>query len=409
MKKIIFFVCFIFGVQLYVSGQYFRAPPLLVPYLENSPEIVSRAAVLIDARTGALLYSKNADDEIPPASLTKLMTMHLLMKEVKAGRACYDEFIPITEASWAQNQPPRSSLMFLEPGQKVTLREILLGLAVSSGNDASVAAALRLAPDMQGFADLMTTEARRMGLNVTRFVEASGYSPQNMTTANEFAFFCYQYIKTHPDSMRDFHSIEVFSYPLANNVLERNRNNPRTISQYNRNGLLRSFPGTDGLKTGFIRDSGYNIALTAERDQTRFILVLLGAPSQPGGARIREADGILLLTWAFDNFKTAQPVINSIEDVPLWKGRSKSVRLRLAGNVDFTAPVDRANTIYFYTDIPNPIIAPVLEGYKAGYLVISDEYGELNRVPLVTDTFYERGNILIRIWHSIKLLFTRHR
>ena len=189
MRKLFFlFSLFIFSFSL-VHAQYFYTPQLLVPYVETAPVVNSHAAVLIDAATGALLYSKNPYEEISPASLTKLMTMHLVMKEIEEGRASYDEIIPVTEQSWALRQPPRSSLMFLAPGQIVTLREIMLGLAVSSGNDAAVAAALRLAPTMEDFAHLMTMEARRMGLFVTRFVESSGISEYNMTTAEEFALF----------------------------------------------------------------------------------------------------------------------------------------------------------------------------------------------------------------------------
>jgi len=432
MEKIICFVLFVFCFSFNVSAQYFYTPQLLAPYIENAPNIISRAAVLVDAETGTLLYWKNGDDQIPPASLTKLMTMHLIMKEIEEGRASYDELVPVTEASWAQRQPPRSSLMFLEPGQIVTLREILLGLAVSSGNDASVAAALRLAPDMDAFARLMTLQAREMGLTVTRFVESSGYSNENMTTANEFTFFCYQYIKMHPDSLRDFHSVQSFSYPLAVNVPERRRYNFQTVTQSSNNTLLRTFPGVDGLKTGFIPDSGYNIALTAERENTRFVLVLLGAPSEPRvGARIRAQDSTRILTWAFENFKTVRPdngervtenkgqkaergADNQIKiydgflkNIKLWKGRENSVEIKLAASAVFTSPADRANTLSYETVVMGNLTAPLLQDHPIGYLVINDEYGELNRVPLLTVKAYERGNIFKRIWHSILLLFKR--
>jgi len=404
-------ICFLFWLALvlpfFLSAQYFFTPRLLVPYVEDAPEIGSRAAVLIDADTGALLYSKNPDEEIPPASLTKLMTLHLAMNEIEEGRASYDEIIPVTVESWAQSQPPRSSLMFLAPGQIVTLREIMLGLAVPSGNDAAVALALRLAPGMDVFARMMTEEARRMGMNVTRFTESSGISEYNITTASEFAFFCRQYIKLHPYSLREFHSVPVFSYPMAHNVPENYRNNPRTITQDNRNNLLKTFPGVDGLKTGYIDESGYNIALTAQRNDTRFIAVILGAPAESGGIRIRDNDGSRLLSWAFEKFKTVRANDVRIERERLWKGKENEVRLITGEDADFTAPFDRANTLTFETVIPNPLIAPLPAGFPAGYLVISDEYGELNRVPLITAYSYERGNIFKRLWHSILLFFRR--
>jgi len=411
-RKILLIFLFSLNAQFCLFAQYFYTPQLLVPFLETAPEIVSQAAVLIDAKTGALLYSKNAADEIPPASLTKLMTMNLIMKEIEEGRASYDEFISLTEESWALKQPPHSSLMFLEPGQKVTLREILTGLAVSSGNDAAVAAALRLAPNMDAFAALMTNEARRLGLKVTRFTEASGISEQNMTTAEEFAYFSWYYIIMHPNSMRDFHSVMEFSYPLEKNETERYKTRPRTITQHNRNALLTSFPGVDGLKTGFINESGYNIALTAMRDGTRFVLVILGAPNQRGGERIRELDGINILTWAFENFKTVRINAKAVEEtymqeIPLWKGKGKTIALKFEHSPDFTSPVNRADVLKYEVVIPKPLVAPLPEGYPAGYVYISDEEGELSRAPIVTAAACKKGNIFKRLWHSIVLLFKK--
>jgi len=405
MRKAIIGIWLLICLPFCLSAQYFDTPQLLFPYTSKAPEIISQAAVLVDAQTGALLYSKNPNQEIPPASLAKLMTLHLLMNEIDSGRASYNEIVPITVESWAQSQPAGSSLMFLEPGQIVTLREIMLGLAVSSGNDAAVAAALRLAPDMRHFAALMTAEARRMGLIKTRFVESSGISENNITTAMEFTFFCSQYIKMHPQSIKDFHSVTVFSYPMAVNIPEFSRRKPYTITQYNRNPLLNTFYGVDGLKTGYIGESGYNIALTARRNQTRFIAVLLGAPATPGGDHIRELDSIRLLSWAFENFKTVSPNIADIESPRLWKGKENSVEIKFADSPDFTSPMNRANTLLFETKIAEPLIAPLPAGFTVGEMIISDEYGELNHIPLVTVKSYEKGNIFKRIWHSILLLF----
>ncbi|MCL2802151.1 MAG: D-alanyl-D-alanine carboxypeptidase [Treponema sp.] len=405
-KTIILVLIFIYFFAVNnVNAQVFYPTPELEPYLYSGPSITSRAAVLIDAATGTILYYKNPNEEIPPASLAKLMTMHVAMKAIKEGRASYDELIPVTAESWARNQPWRSSLMFLEPGQTVTLREILLGLAVSSGNDAAVALALRFAPNMKSFADIMTDEARNMDLSVTRFTESSGISGLNMTTAAEFASFCRQYLLMHPNSLKDFHSVTTFAYPAAENVTQRNRNNPNTIVQENRNNLLRLFSGVDGLKTGFINESGYNIALTAERNNTRFILVLLGAPSGRGGSRIRDTDGINILSWAFDNFKTVRPQINHIEKAPVWKGKTNTVELKLEQSADFTSHISRADTLKFEVVILQPLIAPLPQGHFAGYIYISDEYGELSRAPLVTAAGVEKGNFFKRLWHSIRLLF----
>ena len=391
----------------YHSPLDYSAPPLLAPYLATAPEIVSRAAVLIDAETGTALYLKNPDEEISPASLTKLMTMHLVMTEAANGRVSLDEIIPIGTESWAQNQPVRSSLMFLAPGQIVSLREIMLGLAVSSGNDAAVAAALRLAPTVRDFAAMMTLEARRMGLAKTRFTEPSGISEHNMTTAAEFTAFCREYLLRHPQSLAEFHSVETFAYPKAHNVPETFRGHPNTIVQANRNALLKTFPGVDGLKTGYIDEAGYNIALTAERNGSRFIAVILGAPASPGGDRLRDEDGRRLLSWAFENFKTVRPSIGPLEPARLWKGKSNKVELRLAEEADFTAPFDRDAFLRFSVETADPLIAPLPAHYPAGWLVLFDEKGEVNRVRILTATAYEQGNIFKRLWDSIRLLFRK--
>ena len=394
---------FLFGIGFFAAADsgYFSTPGLLIPYLTESPQINSMAGVVIDSHTGALLYSKNPDLQIPPASLTKLMTMHLLLNEVKAGGTSLNAIVPITEESWALRQPPRSSLMFLEPGQIVTLREILLGLAVSSGNDAAVAAALYLAPNVNEFTRLMTMQARNMGLAVTRFTDTSGYSSNNITTAAEFTHFCRQYINLHPESLNNFHSVPVFAYPAANNAVAAKRNNPGTIVQHNSNTLLETFPGVDGLKTGFIRESGYNFALTAQRNDTRFIAVTLGADS----SRNRRRDADMLLSWAFNNFKTVRPAAIVIDPQRLWKGRDNYIELVLKGDADFTSPVSRANNLMQKIEISSLLTAPLPAGYRAGDLVFYDDYGELNRIPLVTIRDYEKGNIFKRLWHSIILLF----
>ncbi|MDR1419651.1 MAG: D-alanyl-D-alanine carboxypeptidase, partial [Treponema sp.] len=358
----------------------------------------------IDAETGTVLYEKNPDEEIPPASLTKLMTMHIVFREIASGRASFDETVPLPPESWAENQPPGSSLMFLGPGQKASLRELLLGLAVSSGNDAAVAAALRFAPAVRDFAGIMNAEARRMGLVKTRFTEPSGISENNITTALEFAVFCREYVRQHPESLSAFHSAPEFAYPSASNAGTARRNSPGTIVQRNRNTLLGNFPGVDGLKTGYIDESGYNIALTAKRGETRFILVLLGAPAGPGGEAARNSDGRKLLSWAFENFRTVWPQAR-LEPARLWKGVSNWARIVPAVPLPFTAPAGRGDSLVCAAEITDPLVAPLPAGHPAGTLIISDEYGELRRVPLVTGEEYGQGGFFKRMGDGAKMLF----
>jgi D-alanyl-D-alanine carboxypeptidase (penicillin-binding protein 5/6) len=381
--------------------------------MATAPEIRSAAALLMDAETGTVLYAKNPDLEIPPASLTKLMTLHLVLKAhnpagpLAGGQDGLDRRMEPPPESWAVRQPPRSSLMFLGPGQTVTLREILLGLAVSSGNDAAVAAALSVAPTVGDFVGMMNDEARRLGLLRTRFVEPSGISEHNMTTAAEFAAFCRFYLAAHPESLAALHSVPEFAYPKPSNLAAAFRENPGTIVQGNRNALLGVFPGVDGLKTGYIDEAGYHIALTAEREGARFIAVILGAPARPGGDRIRDEDGRRLLTWAFDRFRTIRPAVGAVEPARLWKGRLDYAELIPGEAPAFTAPADRGDELWVSTALRDPLIAPLEAGTPVGELVISDRAGELRRIPLLIAASYERGSVFKRIWDSIRLFFRR--
>jgi D-alanyl-D-alanine carboxypeptidase (penicillin-binding protein 5/6) len=372
----------------------------------GAPELGSRAAVLMDAATGAVLYTKNPDMEIPPASLTKLVTAHLALRETAAGRAALDETVTLPPESWARNQPPRSSLMHLAPGQTVTLRDLLLGLAIPSGNDAAAAVALRFAPSMEEFAELMNREVRALGLVKTRFVEPSGVSEYNSTTAMEFIIFCREYINLYPETLILFHSVPSFTFPRAENVPPAYRDNPGTETHYNHNRLLGVVEGVDGLKTGYIDESGYNIALTAERNNTRLIAVILGAPAIPRqGERVRDEDGAALLTWGFAQFKTLRPALEEPGPVRVWKGAERSAAIVFAEPLPFTARADRGQRISIRTEYLDPVVAPLPAGSPVGRVVFSDSRGELRSLPLVTADAVERGSFFRRLRDSIALFF----
>jgi D-alanyl-D-alanine carboxypeptidase (penicillin-binding protein 5/6) len=280
-----------------------------------------------------------------------------------------------------------------------------LGLAIPSGNDAAVAVALRFAPTVGDFVDMMNAEAGRLGFRTTRFTEPSGISEYNLTTAREFAQFCQYYLSQYPQTLQEFHSVREFAYPKPENVAERYRERPGTIVQYNHNNLLKDFPGVDGLKTGYIDEAGYNIALTAEREGTRFVLVLLGAPAVQGGDRMRDEDGRKLLAWAFEQYRTIRPIIPEPEPVRLWKGKLKEVRLSVAEAPDFTGRRDRGQQLYLSMEITDPLIAPLSAGEQVGTLVLSDDRGELRRIPLLAAEYYEPGGFFKRIWDSLRLFF----
>ena len=184
-----------------------------LPYKFNFPnlEIGAESAILINMDNGNIIYEKNADQVIPPASMTKLFAMYVVEEQVKKGILSYDQIIPLPEESWACNMPPHSSLMFLGKDQVVTLEELLLGLCICSGNDAAYALAYTVCGNMEDFVALMNEEAKKLGLVNTSFVESSGYSELNSTTAREMATFCRYYLTNHPESLKRFHSVPSFT------------------------------------------------------------------------------------------------------------------------------------------------------------------------------------------------------
>jgi D-alanyl-D-alanine carboxypeptidase (penicillin-binding protein 5/6) len=374
---------------------------------QDAPNIGSRAAVVLDALTGTILYAKNGDEEISPASLTKLMTIHLVLREAAARGVSLEEVRELPRESWAVNQPPRSSLMFIGPGQRASIRDLLLGLAVPSGNDAAVAAALLFFPSVGDFVREMNREARFLGLVKTRFTEPSGISEYNLTTAREFALFCREYLRLHPEALREFHSVREFAYPRPDNLGEAFQDRPNTIVQRNHNALLENFEGVDGLKTGYIDEAGYHIALTAERGGTRFIAVILGAPAEYGGDRIRNADGEKLLTWAFAHYKTLRPPVPVIPPVRVWKGKENSLELLPTEALECTALINQGEGLRWEIETEDPVTAPVRAGDPLGRLILYDQAGELRRIPLAAVSDLERGGFFKRLWDSIRLFFSK--
>jgi D-alanyl-D-alanine carboxypeptidase (penicillin-binding protein 5/6) len=253
---------------------------------------------------------------------------------------------------------------------------------------------------------MMNREARALGMTKTHFVEPSGISEYNMTTAREFAQFCRFYIRNYPETLQDYHSVRVFPYPRAENVMESQRRRPGTIFWENSNRLLNDFEGVDGLKTGYIDESGYHIALTAERSETRFIVVILGTPRQ-GGTQLRNTEGRRLLTWAFENYKTVRPQAPELEKLRIWKGKVNYVGVSPDEVLDFTSRVNRALSFEYRTEIFDTLIAPLPIGSLVGNLIFYDDEGELHRVPLVTTEEVVAGGFFKRLFDSIRLFFTK--
>jgi D-alanyl-D-alanine carboxypeptidase (penicillin-binding protein 5/6) len=375
----------------------------------------SGSAILIDAATGSILYEKNADAVIPPASMTKLVVMYVVFQEIATGRISLDDVVPLPPESWAVNAPPQSSLMFLAEGQTVTLRELLLGLAVASGNDAAVAVAHYVSGSVDKFIERMNREMEILGLEKTRFVEPSGYSELNLTTPREFAAFARVYLSRYPESLEAFHSQPSITYPQEHNLPEWHQDKEQAIFQQSTNKLLGVLPGCDGLKTGFIYESGYNLSLTAQRGKTRFISITMKGPGTGSveGNRYRVADGTTLMEWAFSCFATHFKQAIKPMSVPVLGGGKNKVSVAPAHTTPLTVPAlfkeqspsMAASAITTQISIPAYVHAPLQTGDVVGKVayVLGDVV--LEEVPLIAVTSVEKGNGFKQLVDKLALKF----
>lgn len=370
----------------------------------SGPNIQAQSAILIDYTTGDILYQKQPDTIIPPASLTKLMTIHVTLRQIEEGACSETEQVDIPEYAYAANMPPRSSLMFLGPSQKVTVEELIKGLSVASGNDAAIALASHVAGSVDAFVGLMNIEADRMGLENLHFFDPAGLDARNTVTAAEFAEFCREYIRLHPDSMEEYHAQKRIAYPLERNLTaEAPETSP--IVQYNRNKLLWEYEGVDGLKTGYIDESGYNLAVTAQQDGMRLIGVLLGgqgANSFEGVARIAE-DGRKLLDFGFNNFITVKPRRVELPSPRVWKGVKNTIPLVVEDQMFVTIPKHEREQLTVSYTINEPILAPVEKGEVVGNALVFLGNRNIKNFSLQAAVSVDSGHVFKRLFHTMAM------
>lgn len=401
---------------LYPERTSIEIKPLPYSVRLDEPKVKCGSAILIDTLTGSILYEKNADEEIPPASMTKLVEMFVVYQAVSNGEVSLDDEVPLPPESWARNLPSDASRMYLDEGQHVTLRELLLGLAIASGNDASIAVANYVCGSMDEFVDRMNMVVSDMGLVKTHFVESSGYSELNLTTAREFAEFARQYVNRYPETLELYHSQPSITYPQRHNLPDRLQNSPSydSVKQMNTNRLLDTIKGCDGLKTGFIYESGYNITVTAEQNGTRFLSVTMQGPgsSTAEGNKYRVQDNKALFDFAFSTFADYRSDMAEKPHeftVGVLGGDSDSVRLIPAYDESLTvpfifgnSPTESASAVKAWATIPDVIYGEVERGKVYGTIQYTLSGKTLREIPLVADRDVGRGNVFKRFFGSIE-------
>ena len=358
----------------------------LVP---SPPTINADSYLVIDFDTGAVLVEHNADLQLPPASLTKLMTAYILAEEVELGRLSLSDSVRVSRNAWSQNPVFNgSSLMWIEPGKPVTVAELERGIVISSGNDATVAIAEHIAGSEVAFVDLMNQYAQKMGLTGTHFENSHGLPhPDHLATARDLAATAVAAIRDHPERYAVYKE-QSYTY--------------NDITQYNRNHLLREDDSVDGLKTGYTSVAGYGLVASAKRDGMRLISVVMGSSSPSS----RKAETRSLLNYGFRFFET-QRSLNAgdvLSDARVWKGRSQQVSLGVLEDVVLTLPRSTANlTTEIIVD--DPLIAPLAVGDVVGRVMLSRAGELVTEVPLQTLEAVESAGFFARLWDSIVLWF----
>ena len=349
----------------------------------SKPVIAARAWIAVDAVTGQTIASQNPSQEVEPASLTKIMTVYLAFEALKEQRITPDQQVNVSEKAW---RTP-GSRMFIEPRKPVTVEELLYGIVVQSGNDASVAMAELLAGTETAFAQRMTEKAIELGMKDTTIKHSNGLpDPEHTTTVQDLAIMAQRMIADHPERY-EMYSVREFTY--------------NNIKQNNRNRLLWADPSVDGMKTGHTTAAGYCLVATAQRGDRRIITVLVGAESEA----TRAEESLKLMNWSFQNFDTVKlfdankPAIQA----RVWEGTTELAELGSPLPILVTVPRGKTGDVAVIAQRPDPLLAPLSQGQRVGLMTLTLEGQPLRILPLDVLVPVERAGFFGRALDQFKL------
>ncbi len=371
----------VLSVSLSFSTAFAQALP--------SPTIAAKSWLLQDVTSGQTIAAENADLRIEPASLVKLMTVYLAFEALKDKKLTLDQMITVSERAWKVD--PASSKMFIEPRVPVSFGDLLYGVIVQSGNDASVAVAEAVAGTEDAFVVLMNREAQRMGMKSTRFANAHGLpSPDNYSTAHDLALLASHLVADHPESYK-MYSTRSFTY--------------NKITQQNRNRLLWLDPSVDGMKTGHTQAAGYCLIASAKRPngsgERRLISVVLGTSSD----QQRAQESQKLLNWGFQNFDTVKLYAKGapVATPEIWKGTQNQIKLGFNHDVFVTVPRGMADKMKPVLERRDPMVAPVAANSQVGTLKMVADGKTLAEFPLLALEQVNQASIFGRAWDQVRL------
>jgi D-alanyl-D-alanine carboxypeptidase (penicillin-binding protein 5/6) len=353
-------------------------------------QTTARQAIIIDYQTGAVLFEKNADERMPPSSMSKIMTAYMVSKEIKEGRLSLQDEFSVSEKAWRI----QGSKMFVPLGGKVKVDDLLRGVIVQSGNDACIVLAEGIAGSEQAFAERMNEEARRIGLTGSNFRNASGWpDPDHYTTARDLAVLSIRLITDFPEHYK-YYSEKEFTYGTDE------KGTP--IKQGNRNPLLYKNTGADGIKTGHTEAAGYGLTASAVREGRRTIMVLNGMPSMKNRAEESER----LLDWAYREYGTyhVAKAGQVMDKADVWLGEQESVQLVAPQDVFVTLPRRLRSQLKVTTAFDAPVPAPVTKGSEIGRLVVTAPGIEPIEAPLVAEADVNKLGLTGRIAAALSYL-----
>ncbi|MBF0282398.1 MAG: D-alanyl-D-alanine carboxypeptidase [Zetaproteobacteria bacterium] len=359
----------------------------------QSPRLEAKSWILLDAQTQQVLASEDADHELPPASLTKLMTLYLLFEDIKLGRLNEDENVRVSEKAWKIG----GSTMFLDPRMSPKAGDLIHGISTFSGNDACIAMAEHVSGSEEAFAMRMNEKAAKLGMTHSHFINATGFpAKDHYSSAGDMAKLAAALWRDFPDHYKLF-SEKSFTY------------DGRT--QWNRNRLLWTMPEVDGLKTGHTDEAGYCLVSSAQTGNTRFVSAVFGTSSD----KARQQQSAVLLKYGFRNFVTIRPTERDLRrQVEVYGGKEESVWLKPENAVMVTVPKGYENQLTFRLQYETPLMAPIAENQPIGIIeaVVKEKNGTfsepLSAINMVATRHVEEASWIgqridvMRLWWQNK-------
>jgi serine-type D-Ala-D-Ala carboxypeptidase (penicillin-binding protein 5/6) len=341
----------------------------------------AKSAVLMEGASGQILAAQNKDEKIAPASFAKVLTLYVVYDMLRSGKIQLTDEVYISKKAWETG----GSKMYVEVGTKVPLEEIIKGIAIVSGNDACVAVAEHISGSAEMFVKVMNDTAQKLGMTSSHFDNVHGLpSPQQYTTAYDMAIIARSYINEFPDALK-VHSTLEYTYS--------------GVRQDNRNTLLRKDPSVDGLKTGFIAESGYHLLATAKRDERRLIAVVMGTKNQA----IRAEEALKLLNYGYRNFAFVSLFTTGqvLYDMPVWKGQRNALHIVPGTEGMIVVPAEAKNKLEYEEIIPAYVVAPIEKNQVIGQYVVKMGTNIIRSIPLVAETNVPQAGFLKLIWHNM--------